>query len=277
MYIYVLICTINDGIRRVPSVLLPTQSEVRYIVSWQQTETPGDDVQREVKTLEQREDVTITTLMGRGLSRNRNHAFQTALSLLPDSLADAIMVIADDDVQLEPSAFETLREVYSRYERLDIALLRALNSDTGQPINPFPEKPVLYRNKPRSFYPCSVEMTMRSRVWHSGLRFDERFGLGSEYLCSGEEDIFMVDAMRKGMNALIVPKDLCQTRGETTGSRVLDPLVLRSKGSTYGYSRPLPSAILRAMREAISLGIRNHANPICLFKYIWQGIKYIRS
>ena len=41
--IYVLVSTIDDGIRRVPGVLLPPAEGVRYVVSWQQTSTTVSD------------------------------------------------------------------------------------------------------------------------------------------------------------------------------------------------------------------------------------------
>ena len=277
IFIYILICTINDGIRRVPSVLLAEQYCVRYVVSWQQTEPVDAETHQIANTLQHRHDVTLTTLNGHGLSRNRNHAFETAISLMPNPLADAVMVIADDDERLEPSAINTLRDLYSRYERLDIALLRALDKESGQTINPFPSQPVTYSSKPRYFYPCSVEMTMRSRVWLSGLRFDERFGLGSDYLCAGEEDVFLFNAQQKGLKIMIVPSVLCHTSSVTTGTNVLNPLALRSKGALYGYSKPLIWAWLRAAREALSLAIRNKTNPITLFRHLLDGIKYIRK
>ena len=41
MNIYVLIATIDEGIHRVPSILLPEQEGVRYVVSWQRRPTPS--------------------------------------------------------------------------------------------------------------------------------------------------------------------------------------------------------------------------------------------
>ena len=39
MILELLICTINEGVRRVPNILLPQIENVRYLVSWQQTGT----------------------------------------------------------------------------------------------------------------------------------------------------------------------------------------------------------------------------------------------
>ncbi|MBO4906102.1 MAG: hypothetical protein J5486_03570 [Bacteroidaceae bacterium] len=276
--IYVLISTIDAGILKVGQVLRQQAEAVYYVVSWQQTASPTDEaIQQAVIELEKRDDLTLTIIQGRGLSRNRNHAISTAISLLPSPTADAIMVIADDDERICDGAFEAIRELYSRYERLDMALLRGYSIDDNHPIKPYPPQLISYRSRPRSYYPSSWEMTFRSRIWHCGIRFDERFGLGAEHLCAGEEDIFLEDMMRKGLNAFIAPIDLCQTNPQTTGTQQLNPKVLRSKGATYGYCLNLPLAWLRAAREALSLGVRNKVNPFKLFHHLLQGIIYIRQ
>ena len=42
MRIFVLIATIDEGLERVPNVLLPEEEGVRYVVSWQRTERRND-------------------------------------------------------------------------------------------------------------------------------------------------------------------------------------------------------------------------------------------
>lgn len=275
--IYVVISTIDDGIGRVEHVLLPRLTDVHYVVSWQRTQTAlAETAASAIAELRQRSDVTVTELEGRGLCRNRNHGIETAVGLMSDPLADAIIVLADDDETFLPDAFERMRKSYSQLPRLDIALLRASSSEDGRPLKPYLPYPVAYGEHPRSYYPMSVEMTMRSRVWHAGLRFDERFGLGSEVLCAGEEDVFLHDAQRRGLNVWLLPIELCRTNPLTTGSRQLDPVVLRSKGAVYGYTRNLCMAWLRGLREALSLGVRRRTNPFTLFRHILRGINYIR-
>ena len=72
--IEVLICTVDEGIRRVPDVLSPTvRGDVRYLVSFQYTDKKWLEAVPEM--LKRRADVKIVALAGRGLSVNRNHAF----------------------------------------------------------------------------------------------------------------------------------------------------------------------------------------------------------
>jgi len=278
--VLVLISTIDDGLLRVPDILMPAEAEVFYIVSWQRTDAfmslphPTTDAEA---LLSARTDVQLTTLSGRGLCRNRNHAIDTALSCLDHPLEDAIFVIADDDERLLPAAFERLRAAYQRYPRMDGALWRLRSLTDGEYFKTYPPDIVRYGHHPRSYYPSSWEMTFRTRVWQTGLRFDERFGLGSEMLCAGEEDVLLTDMLRKGLNIFILPEDIALTEPVTTGSRPLNTKVLRSKGALYGYQRSWPGAVMRCLREAASLAVRHRRNPWSILQQLLQGVKYIRQ
>lgn len=273
MRFFVLISTIDEGLLRVPSVLLPERKDVRYIVVWQQTQPQAVTPDNILTT---RNDITLDIMPGRGLSRSRNRAMQVAVEELGDPLAEAVFILADDDERFLPDAFERLAAWYDRWPRMDIALLRARRED-GTYLKPYPPSPVRFEACPRSYYPSSVEMTFRSRLYHAGLRFDERFGLGSERLAAGEEDVFLTDACRKGLVAVVLPEDLCATMGTTTGRDVLNVKSLRSKGAVYGYRYTPVRAFLRAWREALSLAWHHHRSVWPIFRNIWYGVKYIRS
>ncbi len=270
--IYVLVCTIDDGIQSVPQVLLPAEEGVTYVVSWQQSRPFGECPE----TL-RRADVIVTSLGGRGLSRNRNHALQTAMSLLRDPLDDAVIVLADDDERLEADAFRKIRDLYGRYPKLDVALFRMTDRQDGRLLKHYPAAPVSYRQRPRNYYVSSVEMTFRSRLYWMGCRFDERFGLGSDKLSAGEEEIFLTDALRRGLCVWICPYVICSTDARTTGSRVLDVKLLRSKGAVYGYCHRAPWAFLRSAREAFSLSVRHRRSFFFIFQNIWYGVRYVKE
>lgn len=108
----ILICTLNEGINKVASVLLPQQEGVRYVVSWQQ-----DGYQCDIPLALLRSDVTVVTLPGRGLSRNRNNA-------IAHSTAD-ICLIADDDVAYTPDAFRAVIDTFEGNPHLDVATFRS--------------------------------------------------------------------------------------------------------------------------------------------------------
>ena len=274
MRIFVLISTIDEGIRRVPDVLLPAEEGVAYVVVWQQDASVEKVIPQ---PLLNRSDVRVEIMSGRGLCRSRNRALELALAALKNPLEDAVIVLADDDERFEPDAFTTLREVYGKHPKLDVALLRLRSSSDGSDLKTYPAGWTAYRHRPRTYYPSSLELTFRSRVLSTGVRFDERFGLGSDTLCAGEEDVFLEEVLRRKLCAMIVPAYLATTEPATTGSRVLDAKVLRSKGAVYGYSHSLAWAFFRSWRETLSLAMRSSTSPFPIFRNIWSGVKYIRS
>ena len=273
--LYVLISTIGRGIQRVPQVLLPPQDGVRYVVSWQQGK--GDDGVEYPAHLKEREDVVLSVMEGKGLCRNRNNAMKVATSWFADPMEDAVFVIADDDERLEPDGLEKVRQVYGAHPKVDVVLWQMCSIADGQRLKDYPLTLTDYDKAPRSYYVSSVEMTFRSRNYFMGLRFDERFGLGSEKLCAGEEDVFLRDAQQLGLHIWLFPRVLCRTEATTTGSHVLEPKVLRSKGAVYAYRRSWIWTFCRSWREAFSLAWRHHVAVIPLFRNIWSGVKYIRS
>jgi hypothetical protein len=80
MTLDILICTIDEGILRVPEVLMSPRGDVRYVVSMQWTSPRAGRKDEEVEeslleqvpeVLREREDVTLTFLEGKGLSREK--------------------------------------------------------------------------------------------------------------------------------------------------------------------------------------------------------------
>ena len=253
---------------------MPQEEGVRYVVVWQRR---NYNTSCTTDRLRGRIDVTLMEMEGEGLSRSRNKAMDVVVGMLSNPLEDAVVLVADDDERLLPEAFEHIRSAYESRPKLDAALFRLRSSSDGSYFKAYPAEAISYTHRPRYYYPCSCELTMRCRVWQTGVRFDERFGLGAEYLCAGEEDVLLTDIERRGLNVMVLPEDIALTDPLTTGSRVLDVKVLRSKGGVYSYQRSLPGAFLRCCREALSLAVRHRRNPWQLFREIWNGVKYIRS
>lgn len=272
--LFVIISTIDEGICGVSDVLLPMEEGVQYVVVWQRR---NGNVRFAIDSLKERSDVTLVEMEGEGLSRSRNRAMEVVVELLSSPLEDAVALVADDDERLLPEAFHRIRSAYETRPKLDAALFRLRSSNDGSYFKNYPAEAVSFTHRPRYYYPCSCELTLRCRVWQAGVRFDERFGLGAGFLCAGEEDVLLTDIVHRGMNVMVMPDDIALTDPVTTGSRLLDAKVLRSKGAVYGYQLSLPGAFLRSLREALSLAVRHRHNPLRLFSVIWSGVKYIRS
>ena len=248
MTLELLICTLDAGIERIEGSLLPCRNDVCYLISWQYTgEQPSVPL-----SLQEREDVRVVMLQGRGLSRNRNHALKHAQG--------DILKICDDDEKWTMEDIDTILQTYRQHPEYDIVHFQI--EGVGKK---YPNPSV-----------ASCEMTMR-RERVEGLRFDERFGLGSPFLLAGEEDVFLCDARRRGLNIHYEPKVICYTPGPTTGSRIEDPRMQRSKGAVFYYTGGLTYALCKSARESLGWMARKHMNPLALFCNMLWGINYIRK
>lgn len=248
MNIDILICTLDEGIQKVPYVLMPEQYGVRYVVSMQWTEESKLGLVPEC--LKTRDDVTMTYLEGRGLSRNRNNAISHAQG--------DVLVIADDDNRYTPQFVETIRLAYSSHPDVDIITFQGLDYD-GHPIHEYP-----------AMYVCSCEMTFRK---HVTTQFDVRFGLGSRMFCAGEEQVWMKDAECAGWKAVYVPKPIVMTSADTTGIHFLGNAQLqRSKGATFRYVYGTADAVWRSIKEAGWYLVHRRANPFPILLNMMKGI-----
>ncbi len=253
------ICTIDEGIYKLRDALSAIQPrpDVHYLVSWQHTTPEAPPVPA---WLEERSDVEVITLAGRGLCRNRNHALRHALHRsLPDS-SELIVKISDDDERWTPAHFDAILDTYRRHPEYDIVHFQAQGKQKTYP--------------PR--FVSSWELTLRlSRL--GALRFDERFGLGSPQLNAGEETVLLHDAVRQGLSVHYVPRPICEVRGASTGDDIRNPLLARSKGAVLGRTHSLPVALWLSLHESLGWMVRRGENPIRFLHNMWWGIKYIRQ
>ena len=265
MTLDILICTIDEGLEKVPDVLMSPRDDVRYVVSMQWTdmraesESFADDegermdewlLKRVPKVLKERRDVTLTFLKGRGLSRNRNHA-------LAHATAD-VLLIADDDNRYTTELIGNVFEAYEQHPEADVIHFQALDLDE-KPLHAYPAD-----------YVSSVEMTFRREV---KVRFNEKFGLGSEKLCSGEEEVWMKDARDAGYSVLYVPKPVVMTPAGTTGACFVGNEKLQmSKGATFRYVYGTPNALWRTLKEAGWWLVHRGANPFPILYNMLKGM-----
>ncbi len=258
MILEIQICTIGDGILKVPEIFLPERDDVRYLVSWQ-VENPLDVPKAEILSCFRRRDVRLFTMQGRGLSRNRNNALMRT--------EGDIVLISDDDCTYTNEYFDTIISTYRQETNADIILFKANYPKA------YPERQMPYRKAMRckGYYPASVEITIARKAVNKGLHFNEDFGLGSgKYIC-GEESVMLKDAETSGMNILFVPRVIVNTPAGTTGERFLtDTKVQKAKGATFRYCYPRWEAWLRCWKEALHHAFYSHADARKLFKDMWQ-------
>lgn len=208
-YLQILVCTFGEeGIRRLAASDYPAVEEVEYLVSWQ---LPDGDCDIP-PPLAQRSDVRIVKTSSRGLSGNRNEALR---------LADApVCMIADDDLHYDADALRKLI-IYHRTHPED-TLVCFHCTIGGKKTMTFSEKEFRLNKKPRGYYFTSVEISFkRAAVVATGVQFEELMGAGAPVLQSGEEEVFMLSLLRKGLSGVCIPLVVCNHPRPTTGERIV--------------------------------------------------------
>ncbi len=173
-------------------VLLPIRADVNYIISHQYRNDKYLTIPKELI----RDDVLVSQIQGKGLSKSRNNAIRLAT-------AD-ICVIADDDVRYTNEYIDNIINTFQQNNNIDVAIFKIKTFEDNEEYKNYPENS--YRlSKNNMHWPSSVEISFRLSKIKNHLEFDERFGLESE-LPAGEEKIFIHDALSLGLNCYFVPK-----------------------------------------------------------------------
>ena len=203
------------------------------------------------RSITARADVRIEKLDTVGLSASRNAAIRTC--------STELMLLADDDLIFNMEGIEEARRAFATDASLDILTGRLVDPG-GEPLKPYPDLPGRW-----SRWSCggvgSPEMMMRmSSVVDLELSFDERFGLGAAYP-SGEEYIFILDALRRGAVVRHGPHVLAEHPAESTGTNWIDPRLVDARGAVMvrGWG-PVAGRAMRsvyAIRKCRRIGLRN--------------------
>ncbi len=261
MILEVAICTIDDRIKRISNILLKPRADVKYLVAYQYTD--NHHLENLKSAALQRPDVRVVCMEGRGLSRNRNNALRHATG--------DVLLIADDDVQYDEDSFGIILRHFQLDDQLDIACFQALKKSGGV-LHRYASKTYLFQNRPHGTYFNSTEVAVRPG--RDMPRFDERFGLGAPFLSAGEEEIFLFDAVGKGLKVQYFPEVIVRVPGDTTGTKFNeDASVQRSKGAVLCWMHGPFGALLRCLKHAIvTRGIRHRAKA---FYEMLRGIVYV--
>lgn len=265
MTLEILICSLNKGIVRVQDVLLPPCADVRYIVSYQYTDERYLDLIP--KALRKREDVSVYTYKGQGLSANRNLALSKAT-------ADIIMY-ADDDAHLTEELPQTVMRHFEEDETLDVAFFCA-STYTGKPLKTYPENDFDVLAMPTGYTISALEMACRRTSVQGKIRFDERFGLGTKFLVCGEEEIWLEDALRAGLKMHYYPEKIVETSTMLKKSLIyVDPGVQRSRGAIAYYMHG-SAAWWRCFCYAVSSTRHGYCHFFPFFRHLCEGIRYMK-
>lgn len=260
----VLICSFNKGIVKIDDVLLPPRKDVSYIVSYQYTDERYLDLIP--ASLSDRQDVRIYKYRGQGLSNNRNQAMSHAN-------ADVVLY-ADDDTRLCSDCFDRIEAAFRKYPETDVALFR-VSTYIGRWLKEYPEAEAAM-HYPIPYSVSTIEMAFRRESVQGKIRFDERFGLGTKFLTSGEEDIWIYDAFRHGLTMHYFPEKIAETSMMLKQSMIyVDAGVQRSYGALnyYIYGR---TAWFHCLKFSLRSTLKGYCHFVPMLKHLLEGVRYIK-
>lgn len=179
----------------------------------------------------------------KGISRSRNRA-------LEKSEAD-IVLFADDDLVFVNDLQSKVTRAFQNFPNADVITFR-VQTPEGQPYKDSYKNEPFFHTRSSIFKVSSVEIAVRSsRIKEAKIKFDEHFGLGSQFK-SGEEVIFLNDCLNAGLKLMYVPEVLVVHPIESSG-KILDAGYFRSKGAIvkrlYGFTPLLVLGLLFIIKQ----------------------------
>jgi glycosyltransferase involved in cell wall biosynthesis len=244
----------KDGIERVVEMNLPYVEGVHYVVTWQMSEGVA------LPQALYREDMEIIRTASVGLSNNRNVGVSRCK-------AD-IVLFADDDIRYTAEQLQAVITTFETHPDLDFAAFRYEGADYRY----YPTEECSLQHIPKNFQIVSFTIAVRRKSVLRRLYFDNRLGIGAPYTGCGEEDFYLYQARKMGMNCRFFPITITTHLGQTTGFRkVTDIKILRGFGAMIRVEYPCTS-LLRVVLKVWRLWRGGQcSNPFFALKGVMQG------
>lgn len=145
------------------------------------------------------ENNNVITKFEKGLSKSRNVAIEEAES--------DIILLADDDVIYNENYEEIILEAYKKYKKADVICFYVESKNEKRKTKRMFTGRVGFI---KAMKIVSFEISFRKKsIMENEIKFDERFGAGTE-LNRGEEQIFLYEALRKGLKIIFVNKKIAE-------------------------------------------------------------------
>lgn len=250
----IVVSTLEKGIEQMEKTVAFRHPAVRYLIVHQTRLNLGVP-----EYLQQRPDIKVVQSTTRGLAASRN----IGLSHCQTQYA----LIADDDVEFLASGIIEMLGII-RKERPDFALFRIRTPD-GQPeYKDYPDK--TYRVKRLQHWVSSIEIVINvERLKGEGIRFDERFGLGT-ILDRGEEEIFVSDLIQSGLVGYYYPIPIVMHPYESSGK------IPRSEKQRHFFQGAYDTRLgVSSLLHASWFDYLRHPDRILPSIYYYRGKKYI--
>ncbi len=202
----------------------------------------------------------------KGLSKSRNQAIAKNSS--------DIGLISDDDLEYKEDIENIILEAFTKNSDADIITFQVQTPD-GLAYKKYKADSFWHTQK-SIMSVSSVEIAFRnSSIKEKALTFDERFGLGSDFP-TGEEVIFLSDALKMGLKILYIPIPIVIHPLESSGKNYDNPLLIQAKGAMFyrifsflGYGASLLFALKKYKSSPHSL--------MHFFALMSEGIRNYRS
>jgi len=201
-----------------------------------------------------------------GLSKSRNLAIKNSQK--------EICHISDDDIRYVKNFDIIIETAYSNNPKADIIVFQIKTQDDLKYKNYYPNKKWIGIMGVAKV--SSVEITFKRRsILSTKLKFDEKFGLGTDFP-SGEEFIFLTDAIKKGLKILYIPKPIVIHTFESSGKNLNNRKLVEAKGAMFfrvfgifGY--------LYLILFSLKKHNQSYFGLLNLMKYMINGIKKYRQ
>ncbi|MEZ5013047.1 MAG: glycosyltransferase [Chitinophagales bacterium] len=205
MRIETCISTLDDGIHRIAADTF-LQEGFSLLIVHQVTQAADHSALYKRFT---DKGIRIITLQGKGLSISRNAALENAQG--------DWLWICDDDVLPEKGTYLAMVNSIQNHRSADILTFR-MHTPEGNDYKKYPADGTAYTLRSATRI-SSVEILISSRfLQQHTLRFDTAFGLASTYP-SGEEYIFITDALRKGAQVIHSARHIGVHSAESSGQQ----------------------------------------------------------
>lgn len=143
-------------------------------------------------------DIKIHSFSEKGISKSRNRNLQL--------LHEKIGLITDQDIMFKTGFQDLIIEAFEQDPGADIITFQ-IEDEQGKPFKKYKQHS-FWMNQRDIMKVSSVEIAFKTRaIMENKIKFDEEFGLGSMFP-TGEETIFLSDALHKGLKIKYVPKPL---------------------------------------------------------------------
>lgn len=255
----ILVSTLGqDGLQRLSQCRLPRVDDVEYLVSCQNPDGPVH-----VPAALERPDLRVVLTPTRGLSINRNHALDIATS--------PYVLIADDDLDFDADGLTAVIAAFDADPELAVATFR----HNGEHSKVYPPDGHDLSRRFRNYSVVSFEIALRREAINAaGIRFSPLMGIGATFATQGEEEVFVLSAMRAGLRGRFFDVTIATHYGPTTGYRNFGPGAMHARGIFAAKLYGTPGAIIHA--PVIAWRHRHRTSMLRALYQILAGIRYAR-